>query len=598
MRVRSIAMGLVLLAVPTTAVAQEVIPMDVHVKAVGKGTEGTVVEVAVMFAPEDRALVGNALDLRTTLSSNGGVIEDLTGVVAVGEDGVARVKRDWAPGSYDLSVWVSSRVHPAIGFSTGQLEVPGTQGTALNTADFQSSPEAEPPNSSAVHFLDVPNINSFDALHLEVAVPPGTAEVEFFHDSKMVDRRKRPPWSTRVSTREIVQQSRYRAVALDGSGRYLGEDVIVINPPPGESGIEILVAPASASVQGRLPVTVAITDRIKTLRVSLYIDDKLASSWQACPCVTDVAIKDFEDAAVLTAEVVDLQGNRFVEVVNSNGLFSGTVRVDLVELQVQVFDSHKVPVTGLDATDFSVFEDGTEVEIAGFGTAADQPLSVLLAVDSSGSMSGIFPQVRKAVEVFCTELLEPGDRAALIRFASEIDTVVSWSSDPSDITEGLDKIVPGGYTILHDAIINSLIELQSLRGRKAVVMLSDGYDTSSFASFSDAMWFSQSMRVPLFIISLRKGDAWRVAKSSDPTQVRNRHQITTLAQKSGGNAYFQIPVTELSSIYSSIAQILRSQYVLWYPPPPSVAGEFNSIEVKVAKPNLKVRTISGYYTGR
>jgi Ca-activated chloride channel family protein len=338
---------------------------------------------------------------------------------------------------------------------------------------------------------------------------------------------------------------------------------------------------------------------MKTLRVSLYLDDVLVSGWQGCPCVADVAVSDLENAAILSAEVVDLDGNRSLAVLNTNGAFSGAVRVELVELQVQVFESHDVPVTGLAVDDFSVFEDGAEVEIAGFGTAEDEPLSLLLAADSSGSMTDIFPEVRRAVEDFAADLLQPGDRASLIRFATEIEMVVPWSGDPRDIARGIDQVLPGGSTKFHDAIIQSQMELHSFRGRKAVVVLTDGNDTSSFATSADAMWFSQLMRVPLFVITLARGSVAMIARSSDIPQVRHRHQVATLAQRSGGRAFFRVNLKQLPKIYSEIAEILRSQYVIWYQPPPESAdGEFHTVEVSVADPDLEVRTISGYYSIR
>ena len=596
MRFRVLLSVLMLLAAAATAFSQEVIPIDVRVKTIGRGTNGTAVAVTVWIAPEDRALVGGSLLVRTTISSFGEVVEDLSDLAPVDEVGNATVLRDWPPGNYFLSVMVSSTGRPAVGFSDGDVTIPKADFAASRTTEIRSPVEATPPSDTTLHFLPLPALNSLEAFHMEVVVPDGTTLVEFYQGSKLISRRKRAPWSIRVSTREIVQRSRFRAVALDIFGRYLSEDVIIINPPADDSGIEILIAPENAVTDGRLPVSVALTDQREVLQVSLFLDDELTARWEACPCVTEIPVSDLENAAILTAEIVELNGERSVEVGDTASGFSGTVDVDLVELQVQVFDSHNVPATGLELEDFSVFEDGRRIEIDGIGTVADQPLSLLLAVDSSGSMTKSFPDVRRAVEGFAGGLLEPGDRSELIRFAGDTEILIPWSKDSEDISRGLGDVVPGGSTSLHDAIIYSLMELHTLRGRKAVVLLTDGADTSSFATSADATWFSQTMRVPLFVITLASD---RRPHSMSFAEIRHRHRLTTLAEKSGGRAFFHITVNKLPSVYAKIAQILRSQYVIWYRPETSDdADEYRSIKAEVSNPKLKVRTISGYYSGR
>jgi len=184
----------------------------------------------------------------------------------------------------------------------------------------------------------------------------------------------------------------------------------------------------------------------------------------------------------------------------------------------------------------------------------------------------------------------------LIHFSSQSEVLVSWSTDPKDIARGLADIIPDGSTSLNDAIIQALMNLHNHRGRKALVVLTDGWDNSSFASFADTRWFARSMRVPLFIIVLSTADPVRYANGFEVVDLKNRHRLDTLARKSGGRAFFRVTLDRLPSIYAEIAEILRSQYVIWYRP--DIADDddrFRSIEVKVADTRLKVRTISGYY---
>jgi Ca-activated chloride channel family protein len=600
MRSNLLPLLLLLLFAGAGVEAQELIALDVNVEARGKGATGTVVVMTVRIAPEDLAIAGDRLRLRATISSFGEVIDNLETEVPIDAAGVSTVYREWPPGSYDLRVTVSSLARPVIGLSSGQVEIPQVDVPfePPEQAIGASAIEITPPKNDALHFVPIPDLDSLAAFPIEVVVPHGTASVEFYRDSRLFDRRKRPPWSIRIPTRSIIQRSEFRAIALDAMGRYLGEDVIVVNSPSDETGIEILVAPKSSARKGGLSVAVAVTTRTNFQKLSLHLDDVMVARWQACPCVTEIDLTDLQNAALLSAEIVDSEGNRFVEVSKLGGGFGASVRVDLVELQVQVFDSHNVPVTGLDPRDFSVYEDGRKIEIDGFGTPENQPLSLVLAVDSSGSMAGYFSEVRAATTGFAENLLIRGDRAALIRFAANSEILVSWSGDPADIGQGLADVVPGGDTSLNDAVIHSLMEIRGERGRKALVLLTDGADTSSFATFADTKWFSHSMRIPIYPITLFNRSPHSYATGRDIGDVTTRHRVASLADESGGRAFFRIRVDKLPAVYQKISAILRSQYVLWYRPDSDKAvDKFRSIKVKVAGPNYKVRTISGYYPG-
>jgi len=581
--------------------AQELVFIDVHVEVLGRGATGTVIGLVIGISPEDRALVGDRLRVRATLSSAGEIVDDVDVEAAVDSRGAAMVYREWEPGDYHLKVIASSLSSPAVGLWSGDVEIPEAETRFEPPSSKVEKPGIgmTPPRRDALHFVSMPNLNSLAVFSLQVAVPEGTSAVEFFQDDRLLKRRKEPPWLVQVKTKMILERSEFTAIARDAMGRFLGADAIVVNSPAGESGLEILVAPDDAVRNGQRSVTVAVLDRREFRQLSLMLDDETVARWGECPCVTDVPVSDLQNAHILSAEIVDFDGNRFVEVKRIGRGFGEGIRIDLVELQVQVFDPHEVPVTGLDLRDFSVFEDGQEMEIEGVGTLENQPLSLVIAVDSSKSMTRDFSKIRRAVTGFADDLLTAGDRAALIRFASNSEVLVSWSDNPEDIRRGLAEVYPRGSTSLNDAVIQSLMQIHGRRGRKAVVLLTDGADTSSFSSFSDARWFAGSMRVPIFVITLAPGDPHRYARMRDIQDVQNRHRLVSLAGETGGQAFFQVTNDQLPAVYKKISEVLRSQYVLWYrPDPDKPLGTFRTIRVKVDNPKLKVRTISGYYPGR
>jgi VWFA-related protein len=247
-----------------------------------------------------------------------------------------------------------------------------------------------------------------------------------------------------------------------------------------------------------------------------------------------------------------------------------------------------MPVTGLELENFTVFEDEEEVEVEGFGTTEDLPLSLAIAVDTSGSMIEDFPKVRRAVRGFTDELLEDGDQAVLIRFSWDATVQVNWTDNIKALVGDLDTVTPEGGTSLHDAVIRSLEQFRGRRGRQAVVLLTDGEDTTSRTDWKVAERFAHTMRIPVFSIGLGVG---KLAFS-------NRKILKGLAAETGGEAFFPKTVEELPAVYARIAELLRSQYLLWYPSPSDKPSEeFRKIEVTVDTGDI-VNTIAGYYPGK
>jgi Ca-activated chloride channel family protein len=269
----------------------------------------------------------------------------------------------------------------------------------------------------------------------------------------------------------------------------------------------------------------------------------------------------------------------------------------MVELPVQVVDTHDVPVTGLNKEDFSVFEDNQRMQIEDFGTSRNIPLWLVIVVDTSGSMTATFPMVRRAVAGFAEHLLEDDDRVALVRFSSDTELLVAWTDKPSALTRSLNRVVPWGETALYDAVVLSLTQFENPQGRQAMVLLTDGVENASHSRVGYVKNFTRTMRVPIFPIGL-------VADDPEPhprriPRVRRNMALRTLAGETGGMAFFPKDVEELPAIYEEISELLRSQYVLWFRPDPNKSAEkFRSITVKVNNPSLRVRTIRGYYPGK
>ncbi len=594
MKFRKFVHLLALFAAANAFAQSKPLALSGHAEALGNGSDGTVMGIVFQIAPEDRERAGDRVRAVTTLRSGDEIIDRQRGVVVLEPDGSAMLYREWDPGTYTLEINIANINGTASGAWLGEIEVlpvdtpfEAPEGAPVDAIAL----DLTPPRQGGVAFKPPPNLGGLGAVQLEVEAPENTASVEFSHDGETLGRRNRAPWTVSVPLGDIIRRTQVRAVALDAEGNFLGEDAIVLNNPSGQIGVQILLAPESSITNGRRAITIATSTGKKEIhQVSLHLDAEMIARWATCPCVIEVPVTKLQGAAILSAEVVDADGTRgdAVYTLGGGGGFVGSVRVELVELPVVVLKENGMPVTGLELENFSVYEDEKQVEVEGFGTTADLPLSLAIAVDTSGSMIEDFPKVRRAVRGFTDELLKDGDQAVLIRFSWDAKVQVNWTDNIKALVGDLDSVTPEGGTSLHDAVVRSLEQFRGRRGRQAVVLLTDGEDTTSRTDWKVAERFAHTMRIPVFSIGLGVG---KLAFS-------NRKILKGLAAETGGEAFFPKTVEELPAVYARIAELLRSQYLLWYPSPSDKPPEeFRKIEVTVNTGDI-VNTIAGYYPGK
>lgn len=512
-------------------------------------------------------------------------------VVELAADGSALLYREWPVGAAEVRLAVNSLDGSASGAWAGEVVVTEEQ-IAFAAPEF-APPDAValavlPPAPGLVRFRPPPRTGGVGALQLELEAPADTDRVEFYQNDELLFERRRPPWSVSVTLGSVAVRTVVRGVALNRDGRFIGEDSVVLNAPSGAIPVQVLLAPEENGESHRI-ITVAV-GRSGAVDVELRGDDRLLSRWGRCPCVVRVPASDLAAVRVLsaTARAVGDERGEAVLVLGSIG-FVDEIRVEQVELAVVVLDGTGAPVSGLTLSDFEVFEDEQQVEVVGFSRTEELPLSLGLAVDTSGSMREPFPAVRAAISGFASELLRPGDGVFLSTFDFDAHLVVPWTRDVRAVTNALRDTMPEGGTSLHDALVRSLEEFRSRRGRTALVVLTDGDDTTSRTGWDVTMRFVRTMRVPIFPIGFRI--------SRLDLGVRNRLQA--LARDTGGQAYFAPKSGELGGAYASIAAQLRSQYLLSYRSPSRKGeDELRAVRVAVRGDNLTVRTISGYYPGR
>jgi Ca-activated chloride channel homolog len=258
-----------------------------------------------------------------------------------------------------------------------------------------------------------------------------------------------------------------------------------------------------------------------------------------------------------------------------------TSGVNLVEVYASVTDSRGEPLPGLSQSDFEVREDGELQTLAAF-TAGDFPLSAAIGVDSSFSMAGPRLELaRSAARVFLGEL-RPADEAMVISIGSRVQTLAPLSKDRRSQLDAVARIDSFGSTALHDAIISAIDAVQPAKGRRALVLLSDGDDKYSTASADMALERARRSDVMVYPVALGG---------------RRPPLFAELATLTGGRSYHAHDAKGLTDMLRAVARDLRHQYLLGYTPSrPIQAGsnEWRSISVTVKRPGASVRARDGY----
>ncbi len=276
--------------------------------------------------------------------------------------------------------------------------------------------------------------------------------------------------------------------------------------------------------------------------------------------------------------------------------FSSTV--DVVNLNVSVSDGHDRHVTGLVPDDFKIFEDGVPQQLCLF-TQERLPISLAILVDSSLSMQPNLPAVKTAA-MRLVRALGPGDQAEIIQFNHKFTVLQDFTNEQAKLEEAVRGIAADGATGVYNALYFTLKDPRFRRQsddmtRQAIVILSDGEDTSSLVSDDQVLELAKKGNVTVFAISLR---APRTSTLDTEAPDRASFFLTALARETGGRSYFPAGLAQIDGVYDRIADELRTQYALGYVSSnPMRDGKWRRIAIEINQGNLMLRHKQGYYAG-
>ena len=274
--------------------------------------------------------------------------------------------------------------------------------------------------------------------------------------------------------------------------------------------------------------------------------------------------------------------------------------VDLISLSVTVTDQNRRYVTDLDRDDFIITENGVAQPLTSFGKRGI-PLALAVLIDSSASMEAAMGRAQEAAAGFVRQL-GPDDVATIVDFDSRVQVAQGFTSDHELLESAIRQTQAGGSTALHNAVYIALRELSKRMAqddpdaprRRAIVVLSDGEDTSSLVSFDELLDAASRSDAVIYTIGLGIRDAVPARGGQDGQFVLRR-----LAQQTGGRAFFPADVKDLADVYADIRSELASQYLLAYESRNGATdGRWRNVAVRVKRAGATVRTRQGYFAPR
>jgi VWFA-related protein len=273
--------------------------------------------------------------------------------------------------------------------------------------------------------------------------------------------------------------------------------------------------------------------------------------------------------------------------------------VDIVTIQASVRDARGRVMSGLTTTDFEVRDNGQLRPLLSLRSDRQSPLSVAILVDMSGSMriGSKIAMARQAYDSVLSQLHAGHDEVALFAFDASLHQRQDFTRDVSKLRGALSDFEPFGTTSLYDATAATARRLAARSAtHKAIIVLTDGMDTSSTLSARDVSGLASSIDVPVYVVATVPSlDQRLIMEASERSAPSKAADMRDLAEWTGGQFMFASTLVETVAAASSLIDELRQQYVLAIEA--ANLREWRRIDVRVKRPSATVKARSGYFAG-
>ena len=266
------------------------------------------------------------------------------------------------------------------------------------------------------------------------------------------------------------------------------------------------------------------------------------------------------------------------------------VDVDLVSVLASVTTAEGALAAGLTRNHFRLFENGIPQEIALFARESERALKLQLLFDSSLSVTTELGSQQEAALDFLRVVVSPVDRVSILQVSENVVELVRETSRPKAMAKALRSIRPGGGTSLYDAVYLASQALSSSRGRRVILIVSDGTDTTSKVSMEECLRQVLASEAVVYVLLVQP------IKSEAGRNLAGERSMIYLTRESGGKT-FSVPSPDaLRESFARIGDALRTQYLLgYYPRHKREPERFRRIRIEVDLAGAQVRARSGYY---
>jgi VWFA-related protein len=271
--------------------------------------------------------------------------------------------------------------------------------------------------------------------------------------------------------------------------------------------------------------------------------------------------------------------------------FTFEAGVDMVSVTAVVHDKAGHPIHGLGPSDIEVYEDGVRQDVTYFreasGASAEKiPLSVVLVLDASGSMRANMHFLQEAALAFVYKLTDV-DQALVVQFNESIKGSAEFTGDVERLEQFVEALQAWGGTSLYDAIQYGLNRIKDQPGRKAIIVFSDGADTTSSMKEQEVVDYARAVEATVYCVGIR-GESGLTARSP-------RGFLRKVAQETGGSFFFPERVGDLIKVFNGISEELHNHYALAYSPKRPPDGLWREIEVRLKRKDAEIRVRKGYF---
>lgn len=506
------------------------------------------------------------------------------------------VRRYLYPGEYNLVLKVSDGNQSAEGRITDKLAVP-------------EQPDAPPPQiaearaegratvekardlgllSSAIALLPVAKEIVTGLQRFETRAAEGVKAVDFYLNGSKVMTKTRPPFDADLNLGPLPRKHIVRVVAFGTSGRAIGEDEYNVNEGREIFRVRIMSPEKGSKVSGptRVVAAVAVPEGKNLQKLEIYSNERRIATLYQPPFEQTVNIQEGKSLGYvrIVGTLDDGTLSEDLRYVNAPAYIS-EVSVDAVELYTTVTEKGR-PVSGLQASNFKVFEDGVLQKIESFEYVKNLPLTLGVVVDTSASMLEALPEAQQAALSFLDFSIGPKDRAFTVSFDNEPYLLTKLTNRKDRLFRSLAGLRAEGSTALYDAVIYGLYQFTGVKGKKALVVLSDGKDTASKFDFETLTEYVRRAGISIYGIGLGISGA----------DLEVKYKLNKLAQATGGQTFYVDSAKNLEAVYRQINEDLRSQYMLtYYSTNATAKDKWRKVEIKVEPTSLQARAITGYY---